>query len=113
MAKSSAYDSSRPSDLGEGLWENARNKVDLEYWDLQTPIAINNVVTGLQALLPERYSTLNRGGTGNQGYLFALPSRAGRFLLDHVGWNSSEVLEESIGQVTPDAAVQGSKDAGE
>ena len=82
VAKSAAYASPRPGDMGEGLWEDAGNKVDVEYLDLTTPIVISEVVAQLQPLMPDRYSPLNRGGTGNQGYLFALPPLAGQFLLD-------------------------------
>jgi hypothetical protein len=84
IARTAAYDSPRPHDLGEGLWEDAGKRVDAEYRPLASPLPIADVVAGLQPLLPETYSPLNKKGTGNQGYLFGLPPRAGQFLLDRI-----------------------------
>jgi hypothetical protein len=102
-AKTAAYDSPRPSDLGEGLWEDAGKRVDVEYQDVSAPLAIAGVVAELQPLLPERYSPLNRFGTGNQGYLFALSPRAGRLLLERIGTEQPDVVEEGISHAVRDA----------
>ena len=100
VAKTAAYDSPRPGDMGEGLWEDAGKRVDVEYRDLTDPLTIAAIVAELQPLMPERYAPLNRFGTGNQGYLFALPPRAGRLLLDRIDAvqprEAVEAIEEGI-----------------
>jgi putative restriction endonuclease len=96
VAKTAAYDSIRPSDLGEGMWEDAGKKIEVEYRDLPVQLVIAGVVPELQPLLPERYSPLTRFGTGNQGYLFALPPRVGRFLLERIGVEQSDILRDPV-----------------
>jgi hypothetical protein len=103
IAKTASYDSPRPSGMGEGLWGEVGKRVDVEYRDISDPLAIAEIVADLQPLLPTHYGPLNRLGTGNQGYLFALPPRAGRFLLDHIDGADLLVLEQSVGQSTRDS----------
>jgi hypothetical protein len=102
VAKTAAYDWTRPTDLGEGLWKDAGRRIEVEYRDLTNPLPIGEVLGELRPLLPDRYSPLNRFGTGNQGYLFGLPPRAGRILLERIGGEQPEVLLEAIGGATRD-----------
>ncbi|QDV39293.1 HNH endonuclease [Tautonia plasticadhaerens] len=106
VAKTAAYDSPRPGGMGEGLWEDAGRRVDVEYRDLSEPPTIAEVVAELQPLMPERYAPLNRFGTGNQGYLFSLPPRAGRLLLDRVddtnAASATDAIEEGIERAVAD-----------
>ena len=110
VAKTAAYDSPRPRDMGEGLWEDEGKRVDVEYRDLSIPLAIPDVLSIIQPLLPDRYSPLTRFGTGNQGYLFALPPRAGRFLLDRIGDRPTEsetgVVEAAISSTISESTVR-------
>jgi hypothetical protein len=85
IAKTAAYDSQRPVNLGDGLWEDAGKRIDVEYRDLGEPVSITSIIAELRSLLPEKYSPINRNGTGNQGYLFSLSPRSGRFLLERIG----------------------------
>jgi hypothetical protein len=107
VAKTVAYDSPRPGGMGEGLWEDEGKRVDVEYLDLSDPLIIAEVVAELQPLMPDRYAPLNRFGTGNQGYLFALPPRAGRLLLDrieaHGPGQAAVAVEEGISKAVVDA----------
>jgi hypothetical protein len=107
VAKTTAYDSPRPTGLGEGLWEEAGKRIDVEYRDLSAPLAIAGVVAEVQPLLPERYSPLNRFGTGNQGYLFSLPPRVGRLLLERIGGSeleaATDVIAEGVSHAVKDA----------
>lgn len=54
VAKTAACDSPRPEDRGEGLWEDAGKRVEVEYRDLAVPLPIGGVLADLQPLLPER-----------------------------------------------------------
>src|SRR5262245_54744588 len=65
IAKTAAQDSPRPRDLGEGLWEDAGKRIEVEYRDLATPLSIAGLITDLQPLMADRYSPINRNGTGN------------------------------------------------
>jgi hypothetical protein len=102
VAKTTAYDWTRPTDLGKGLWEDAGKRVEVEYRDLTVPLPIGDILGELRPLLPDRYSPLNRIGTGNQGYLFGLPPRAGRLLLGRIGGEQPEVLAEAVDRATKD-----------
>jgi hypothetical protein len=103
VAKTAAYDSPRPGGMGEGLWEDEGKRVDVEYQDLSDPLVVAEVVGELQPLMPDRYAPLNRFGTGNQGYLFALPPRAGRLLLDRIDAQATVALEEGVSKAVVDA----------
>jgi len=63
-------------------WENEGRKVDLSYKLIQPPIILRDIVDELQVYLEkqQKYSPLNRNGTGNQGYLFPLIDKVGEFL---------------------------------
>jgi putative restriction endonuclease len=106
VARTAAYDSPRPERLGEGLWEDAGKKVEAEYRDLAVPLPVASVVDELHPLLPDRYSPLNRFGTGNQGYLFSVPPRVGRLLLERIGGaqpeQTTDVVEEAVTRVAVD-----------
>jgi hypothetical protein len=56
--------------------------LEVEYHDLIKPFAKSRFIEAFMTLLPERHSPFNKDGNGVQGYLFALPEEAGRFLLD-------------------------------
>jgi hypothetical protein len=106
VAKAAASDSPRPQGLGEGLWQSEGRRVEVEYRDPDRPLPIADVVEELRALLPEKYSPLNRFGTGNQGYLFAVPAQAGRFLSDRIDAADDEfidVVSDAVARAVPDA----------
>ena len=102
VARTAAYDSRRPEGLGEDLWEDAGKRVEVEYRDLDRPLPIAEIVAELKVLLPERYSPLNRFGTGNQGYLFAVSPRAGRLILDRID-EAFDVVEDGLVRAVEDA----------
>lgn len=100
VAKAPAVDSKRPSDFSPGNWVDDGQLIRVEYRDLAAPLTIASVASELFSLLPEKYSPLTAGGTGNQGYLFAIPPRAGRFLLERIDEGglseSADVVEDGI-----------------
>lgn len=86
VVRAAAVTSQRPGEFGEGSpWENDGRRVDLSYRDLNPPLPVQTILEAIRPHLPERYSPLQADGAGNQGYLFALPARAARILLDAVG----------------------------
>jgi hypothetical protein len=101
VAKASAMSRKRPPDIGEGVWEDDGKLIEVEYRDLPEPVALSDVLSELQPLLPDRYSPLTRFGTGNQGYLFSLPPRAGRLLLERIDGISPMTVEEGIERAVP------------
>lgn len=83
IAKSAVYSCTRPEEFEDAeAWMNDGRRVDVEYKDLETPLFRHDFVEELLPLLPALYSPLTSGGTGNQGYLFKLPPKAGRWLLN-------------------------------
>jgi hypothetical protein len=86
VAQTSAYDSTRPLEFtAQELWKQDGRQIDTIYEDVYSPLAIPPIASELMEHLPEHYSPLTRNGTGNQGYLFSLPDRAGRLLLSKIG----------------------------
>ena len=59
-------------------------RVDLSYRDVD-PLFLSDFVDEILELLPGRYSPITREKKGAQGYLYALPEQAGRFLSERLG----------------------------
>jgi hypothetical protein len=107
VAKGPAFASPRPADFEETEpWEEDGKRIDVTYESVNPPRALAHIVRELRPLLPADRSPLNVNNTGNQGYLFSLPPRAGRFLLEHTrdagGHFGAEIVEEAIKQTVPD-----------
>jgi hypothetical protein len=94
VAKSAAYDSTKPKGFKD--WETEGRRVDVEYEKLSNPLRLEAFQSDFKTFLPEKYSPLKKRGKGaNQGYLFRIPPRAGRLLLDRIG-----IREQSGGRRT-------------
>lgn len=88
---SAPYRSPRPfAARAAQAWETAGWRADVTYEFLEPPIRVATLLDRLQPRLPRLYSPLTEKGTGNQGYLFALPQNAGELLLEVVGLDSVE-----------------------
>jgi hypothetical protein len=83
-AITSAYDKDQP-EFRRRLWQSSGWRVELSYSVLETPLPILPRARELMRLLTKKYSPLTKDGTGAQGYLFAVPPQAGRWLLDQIG----------------------------
>lgn len=91
VASTSSYDSPKPGEFGaRAPWEENGRRIDVQYQDLATPLEIAPIAVALKGLLSEKYSPLTETGAGTQGYLFSLPPRAGRYLLELIGPHSVE-----------------------
>jgi len=98
VARTSAQDAVRPSGFNDGLWEQDGWMVNLDFQELEFPVAIESVVSDLQPLLPSTKSPLTKGGTGVQGYLFHVPPEAGSFLLSQIDEVAAAHLVDTSGQ---------------
>jgi hypothetical protein len=43
VAKTAAYDSPRPTGMGEGMWKDSGKAIQIEYRDLSTPLPIAEI----------------------------------------------------------------------
>ena len=100
VAVSDGYPSPRPDFRADVSWDTAGTRADVEYRDLAPLLPVASLVSELRTLLPDRYSPLNRLGSGNQGYLFRLTPRAGRLIVDRAAIDAigtgDEAAEEAI-----------------
>lgn len=94
VARSDAYTSMIPREweqLHEWLHDGWR--VDVEYVDLEVPVALEAFVNQFYEYLPLKYSPITKDGTGAQAYLFALDEAAGDFLISYLVENGNPLLE--------------------
>ena len=110
IAKGAARESPRPKQFGQTVdtdWAGQGWKVDTEYKILDSPIPLTAFIADLRPLLPDRYSPLQKNNdAGNDGYLFAIPPRAGRLILDRAGIDGADQsaeLSSALQQTVPDA----------
>lgn len=97
VAKTFAIKSNRPPELSPGAdWQNDGYRIEVDYRDISPPLDVPPIASDLQALLPEQYSPLTSDKTGTQGYLFAIPPAAGRFLLDHIDADQHKAGSQSV-----------------
>jgi putative restriction endonuclease len=97
VATTEAYDSERPREFKiQDPWKNNGRKIDAQYNDLDNPISIDKIKNDFLKLLPSKYSPLQSGGTGNEGYLFHLPPNAARFLMQEAENIIPSLPEKSI-----------------
>lgn len=102
IAVGDPHPSDRPPSFEDSIsWEKKGIRIDVRYEDLKTPIPISALRDGLVPLLSERYSPLTRGGSGNQGYLFALSPEAGRLLLDRIDADLPGEVENLVRSAAP------------
>ena len=81
IARSGGYEAPRPSEIIHP-WHLDGIRVDADYTPVPVPLLVPVFVDQLRNLLPDHHSPLTRNGTGVQGYLFSLPTRAGRLIAD-------------------------------
>lgn len=83
VASSTAYDALQPDEFADA-WDAEGRKVDVVYRTISPAIALDTFVDDLMPLLPERNSPITRQKTGVQGYLFAIPPKAGQLICDRL-----------------------------
>src|SRR5262249_40681642 len=85
VAKTDAYESPRPEFRKDVTWSEAGRRVDVVYEDTSPSLPVAEVAKALHHMLPQKHSPLRSDGKGNEGYLFAIPARVGRLLIERVG----------------------------
>lgn len=96
VAKSSAYDFSKPTEFGDSDgWTIEGLRVEVQYEEVERPLFIPDHAKEILELLPEKYSPLTSRGRGSQGYLFQISPIAAQFLMDRIG-NSTQAVERAI-----------------
>lgn len=100
VATSAAIDKDMPGNFqNQETWQKNGNMILATYEDIPSPIGPTIIKNNIAPLLPEKYSPLNRNGTGNQGYLFSLNGRAGRLMLelsDYKGEKNIDRAEKAV-----------------
>ena len=98
LAKNNARDASRPSGFKDDLWDQDGWMLDLDFQELELPVAIEKIAGNLQPLLPKSKSPLTKNGSGVQGYLFHVPHEAGSLLLAEIDGIATDHLVETSAQ---------------
>jgi hypothetical protein len=84
-AQSKGVEAKRPQELpGELEWRDEGWQLYTNYVDLTAPLSKEAYLQEIRPMLPAKYNPFSRTDRGNQGYLYSLPPRAGRFLIDHI-----------------------------
>ena len=108
IAQGPAKPTPRPRELeDEDAWPEAGNGIQVQYRDIDPPVAIPLVWADLHPLLPGKYSPMNTNGDGNQGYLYPLTPQAAAFLLERAhssaGASGDALLDEAVEAAIPDS----------
>jgi putative restriction endonuclease len=107
VASSSAYDAPQPDELG-GVWENDGRRVDVVYRTVTPPVRISTLVDALVERLPERNSPITKLKTGVQGYLFAIPPKAGQLICEQLAFAApvEQLVADTLQQTVPDKTTR-------
>jgi putative restriction endonuclease len=95
VVKTEAYSCPRPKEfpVSTAPWGNDGLRIDVAYEPVKPPLSVKPFAPELMKFLPARYSPLTRAGTGNEGYLFSVPSAAAKFLLEKIGSTDSDTSD--------------------
>lgn len=107
VASSAAYDAPQPDEFG-GAWETDGRRVDVVYQALEPEVPLRSFVDDLMPLLPKRNSPITRQKTGVQGYLFAIPPKAGQLICDRLEFVApvEHLVAEALTQTVPDETTR-------
>ena len=102
-----AYVAPQPRDF-DGTWYGDGWKVDVVYHALDNPVSLASFVDDFIPLLPAKNSPITVTKKGVQGYLFAIPPRAGQLICDRLDGTIAveEVVARALPQTVPDRTVR-------
>lgn len=107
VASNAAYDAAQPDEFAN-VWQTEGRKIDVTYRIINPPVPLETFVDDLIPLLPERNSPITRRKTGVQGYLFAIPAKAGRLICERLGYVASldDMVADALVQTVPDVTTR-------
>ena len=107
VASSAAYDAPQPEEFAEN-WHPDGRRVDVVYQSISPGIPLAMFVDELIQHLPDRNSPITRQKTGVQGYLFAIPPKAGQVICDRIGIDApvEEIVAATLQQTVPDETMR-------
>ena len=107
VASNAAYDAPQPDEFG-GTWETDGRRIDVVYRTLNPEMPLRAFVDDLVPLLPTRNSPITKQKTGVQGYLFALPHKAGQLLCERLEFvvPVEQLIADTLTQSVPDETTR-------
>lgn len=107
VAASDAYDAPQPEEFG-ATWQEDGRKADVLYTSITPAVRLSDFVDELIPLLPDIYAPLTKAKKGVQGYLFALPPKAGQLICEKLGITASveQIVTSALNQTVPDQTTR-------
>jgi hypothetical protein len=109
IARTEAYSADCPPQPDLPDWHGEGHRIDVSYRDFSPPVPLEGVLALISPMLPARQAPLYPDQTDYPGYLFELPGRVGRLLLDYLAIPMGQKGDEAITAIVP-ASV---RDAGQ
>ncbi|CAN7548553.1 HNH endonuclease [Pararhizobium sp. LjRoot238] len=107
VASSGAFDAPQPVEF-EDAWHGEGRKVDVVYRAINPAVRLNTFVDDLIPLLAERNSPITSKKKGVQGYLFALPPKAGQLICDRLDFAApvEQLVADALTLTVPDETTR-------
>ncbi len=107
IASTAAYDAPEPEEFGSA-WQADGWKVDAVYRTINPAVRLDTFVDDLIPLLPERNSPITNQKKGVQGYLFAIPPKAGQLICDRLDFVApvEQLVADTLRQTVPDETTR-------
>lgn len=107
IASSVAYDSLQPAEFN-GQWQQDGRRVDVTYQPVEPALRIGTFVDSLIEVLPSKHSPLTKLKTGVQGYLFAIPPKAGELICDKltIAAPVDQLVADALQRTIPDETTR-------
>ncbi|UGY10187.1 HNH endonuclease [Phyllobacterium pellucidum] len=107
VASSAAYDAPQPEEFAEN-WHPDGRRVDVVYKTISPGMPLATFVDEMIPYLPERNSPITKLKTGVQGYLFAIPPKAGQFICERLAFVApvEEIVADTLQQTVPDETTR-------
>lgn len=99
IAKTEPLASDKPVGFRKTDWGTEGLQVNVAYRDTHPAAPLKDVYTLLSRLLPNTNSPLKSDGSDRDGYLFEIPSNAGRLLLDFLASQVGQLGTEFISAI--------------
>jgi len=107
IASSAAYDSPQPTEFKQ-QWQQDGYRVDVSYQEVSPAARVATFVDSLIAFLPDQHSPLTKNKTGVQGYLFAIPPKAGELICEKLAMVApvDQLIADAFQRTIPDETTR-------